>query len=473
MNKERFFRELSIRLDVLTEEEKKDILIEYESVIDEKIKEGKTEEEAIKDFGNIDELIEEILKAYKINPEYAKKINGNSSFFFDSVENFIKGATNWLSDFIQKVSNSLNKNKFNSPYIIAEIIIKVLLFLIIIGLLRIPFIILNHLLLGVLLPTFGPFDFVIAFIFKILEFAVYFVLCVIVGIYLFKGYYSNTSGEKESQDEEYGEKTSKKKKSEDVRTDDKVGIKHSDKSSNNNVKSENKLVVFFKALFLIIFIIPFYLVIACLSVGLAVLIFFLFKSIDVWGLIVIVLGLILLFSYLIYLVKAIFKKFNPLSIIALIISMIMITIGGIITYETFNSFDYIDQAPPKLRETEKRYENKFEGEIIIDNRITSNRNVFYEIDPLLNDGEVIVIAQYYNDFYNVRFSNIRNIISVYDKWGVIRYNKEAFDIILSDLADKKIYNYSYLSSFKLKIISNEKTQKQINIKHRSYYDAGV
>lgn len=41
----------------------KDILIE-------KVAKGKTEEEAIKDFGDFDELVKEILSAYKINGDY-------------------------------------------------------------------------------------------------------------------------------------------------------------------------------------------------------------------------------------------------------------------------------------------------------------------------------------------------------------------------------------------------------------------
>ena len=66
------------------DEEKKDIINEYSDIIDEKVKHGKTEEESVKEFGNIDELAEEILKAYKINPNY------NKSDLSEKTNDFIK-----------------------------------------------------------------------------------------------------------------------------------------------------------------------------------------------------------------------------------------------------------------------------------------------------------------------------------------------------------------------------------------------
>ena len=70
MNKEKFIKELTKKLNILSEEEKNDIILEYEDIIEEKIKHGKTEEEAVKEFGDIDKLTKEILEAYKINPDY-------------------------------------------------------------------------------------------------------------------------------------------------------------------------------------------------------------------------------------------------------------------------------------------------------------------------------------------------------------------------------------------------------------------
>ncbi|RGZ00891.1 DUF1700 domain-containing protein [Clostridium sp. AM58-1XD] len=75
MSKAEFLQCLEKRLEILNQKERADILSEYEQHIEMRMKGGLTEEEAIKDFGDIDELVEEILDAYNVNPEYGKKKN--------------------------------------------------------------------------------------------------------------------------------------------------------------------------------------------------------------------------------------------------------------------------------------------------------------------------------------------------------------------------------------------------------------
>lgn len=71
MNKESFLKELSERLQVLNEQERQDLLEEYEQHIDLKIENGLSEEEAVRDFGTPEQLCEELLDVYHINSEYA------------------------------------------------------------------------------------------------------------------------------------------------------------------------------------------------------------------------------------------------------------------------------------------------------------------------------------------------------------------------------------------------------------------
>ena len=73
MNKDEFLEELEKKLSILNEKERQDIIDEYKDTISEKIKHGQTEEEAVSDFGDLDELVSEILDAYKINPKYNQK----------------------------------------------------------------------------------------------------------------------------------------------------------------------------------------------------------------------------------------------------------------------------------------------------------------------------------------------------------------------------------------------------------------
>lgn len=73
MDKAGFLKELGQYLDVLNESEQKDILDEYAQHIDMKMENGMSEQEAIRDFGTIEELAADILEAYHVNPMYRGK----------------------------------------------------------------------------------------------------------------------------------------------------------------------------------------------------------------------------------------------------------------------------------------------------------------------------------------------------------------------------------------------------------------
>ncbi len=70
MNREEFLKALQERIAMLEQAEQQDILAEYAQHIEMQIQDGFTEEEAIRDFGSLDELAAEILEAYHIDPAY-------------------------------------------------------------------------------------------------------------------------------------------------------------------------------------------------------------------------------------------------------------------------------------------------------------------------------------------------------------------------------------------------------------------
>lgn len=101
MNKNEFLKYLEKRFEVLNEKERDDILNEYSQHIDMKIQSGLSEEEAIKDFGDISELADDILSAYNVDPNYKKSgidsakvgktIHSGASFVkntFDKIGNY-------------------------------------------------------------------------------------------------------------------------------------------------------------------------------------------------------------------------------------------------------------------------------------------------------------------------------------------------------------------------------------------------
>ncbi|MEG2909567.1 MAG: DUF1700 domain-containing protein [Erysipelotrichaceae bacterium] len=105
MKKDEFLKILNHRLQVIDEKERKDIIDEYENHIDMRIHEGKSEEEAIADFGDIDELIDDILAAYKIdskkvNQNNDQKINDFLDHLFNSFQRFIGSFTSLNGDAI-------------------------------------------------------------------------------------------------------------------------------------------------------------------------------------------------------------------------------------------------------------------------------------------------------------------------------------------------------------------------------------
>lgn len=82
MNKNEFIKELKQALSVLQEDELNDILGEYEQHIDMKVQKGQTEEAAIADFGSLSELASDILEAYHVRSDYAKKHGDKKKPFF-------------------------------------------------------------------------------------------------------------------------------------------------------------------------------------------------------------------------------------------------------------------------------------------------------------------------------------------------------------------------------------------------------
>ncbi len=73
MTKVEFLTYLEKRLQVLNQKEREDLLAEYAQHIDMKMASGMSEEEAVKDFGDVHQLADELLEAYNINPDYDKK----------------------------------------------------------------------------------------------------------------------------------------------------------------------------------------------------------------------------------------------------------------------------------------------------------------------------------------------------------------------------------------------------------------
>ena len=126
MTKDEFLRLLDRKLDVINERERRDIIDEYRTHIEMKMKEGKSEEEAIEDFGNIDELVDDILDAYKINTDrvnrsFDTKLNRFMDDLFNGFQRFLGSFTSLQMDDV------------------VRLVFEILVILILLAVLHIPF----------------------------------------------------------------------------------------------------------------------------------------------------------------------------------------------------------------------------------------------------------------------------------------------------------------------------------------------
>lgn len=104
-SKEAFLDALQQGIAVLAESEQQDILEEYAQHIEMKISGGLTEEEAIQDFGDIHQLIAEILEAYHVNPSYVAA-GGDHPNGGGSIEDRLTGLGRWIQSGARKIAHS-------------------------------------------------------------------------------------------------------------------------------------------------------------------------------------------------------------------------------------------------------------------------------------------------------------------------------------------------------------------------------
>jgi uncharacterized membrane protein len=107
MNKEDFLRNLRKELTILKLEEIDDIVVEYDSHIAEHIANGLSEDEAIEEFGDFNQLVQGILEAYNIDSEYAnsyrKKVQQK-----EKMNDFVNKSSSTLGDIFNSLFEFIN-----------------------------------------------------------------------------------------------------------------------------------------------------------------------------------------------------------------------------------------------------------------------------------------------------------------------------------------------------------------------------
>ncbi|MEG2311108.1 MAG: DUF1700 domain-containing protein [Bacilli bacterium] len=298
MNKKEFLQILEVKLAILSDGEKKDIINEYRDTIEEKIKHGKSEEKAIADFGDIDELIKEILSAYNINPNYHDR--KKSQEIVDSCESFIKKISRVLSDFTKRLIDDFKHSNHNLSFeLVFEILIKVLIFLIISALIRLPFLAVNQLGSSIIAMGFGSLDGIFQFIWGIVVVVVYLICCILIATIMFKKYFNNHLDISDS----FKEKKDFKK---ELKSDKNNIVKNKKK----NYLITDSLMIIVKVMVIIFVLIPNWFINICLYSITICVFFYLLQGINLWGLLLLMLGFSVIFTYIALIIHYVTFSFN-------------------------------------------------------------------------------------------------------------------------------------------------------------------
>lgn len=476
MTKKSFLEKLKRKLSILNEEEKQDILNEYKDIIEEKMKHGKTEEEAVADFGDFDELVGEILSAYKINPKASKEESSTkekAKDFLESGEELIKDGAKKLTEVTDKIVNDFKEHNTDiTVELVFELVLKGLCALIIMGILTIPFAILSQIGSHIFDFALFPLSPVLKVLWKILVSVLYFGSCIFLIIAMFKEYVKNpgtknhrksnktnpVKKEKTSVDEEKVE--TNKETNEEMQYEPRKEIRREPR--NTGAHTASTLVLILLKIFIIFtFMIPLWICIICLFIFISILIFLLIKGIGVLG---IILGTVGIIIFLLQLSNLLYNGlFNAYKIhfYPFIIALIFMVIGTIMTIDFITGIDYINTAP-STHEKKNTYEYTLTKPIQIE---AYSERMEYVIDDTLPDNQVVIDVTYYDDYVSIE----KNDIDLIDHQEVRFHTnhesqvREQYNQFMEHLRNNKIFNYEKLRDIRIKVTGNTNTKSLINI----------
>ena len=478
MNKEEFLNKLERELSILNDKERQDIIGEYKDTIEEKVKHGQTEEEAVKDFGDLDELVSGILEAYKINPKYNHKDEGSFSKITEEGEKLIKKGANKLANMTREFANNIKDNDTEMNLNLAfEIIIKIFFTLIILAVMTVPFRIFKELGFSFADTFFSPLSGLVKVFILILFVALYFGISLLVIIALFKQYFKNDSTNNEQKINSEEKKEVKKETKEKTNDDRPVKIIH------KNGPTVGSVLLLMLKIWVVIFVLfPLFCVDIASALGLFLSIFYWIKGIDLLGLTLLLLGISAMFIWFTILVfNLVFSK-GKTTIIPFFIGLIITVFGTFFFVDMVTNIEYIDEVPVSydLETMEKEFTT--DSNVYIDYKL--NGNISQKIDDKLADNTFRLKITYDEDTVDVNIYNEENYTFPSDECAysvdkhkceqtynyisldysyIDNYNsdKQRYNNFIDNLKDNKIYNYSKLSEVNVEIIANSKTMSLI------------
>ncbi len=433
MTKSEFLKKLKKKIDILEESEVEDILKDYEGFIDEKINQGMSESDAVSSLGNLDEITEELLSAYKI-----KKTPNKS-------ENIINHFVNQIIDIIEKIIYAFSHKSLRE---IIRFMFEIVGIFLILFLCKIPFEIIISLgknVLYDLCTSIGGYSFyeIVSGIAKFFIEMIYLIFAIILFIKLFENRYKNS----DFFDTKEMNRNVPKKKNEVIKESENKSkakeIEHEGLSILDILVNICMFIIKSFVFFVLIWVI-FYIVGMTAAVGISIYLFTL--GITYIGFYLGILSLLILgICIFLVLFNFIFNRKN--NLVALFFttlgSLIFLGIGiGIATIEVAQTQIVYDTENNQNLEVQT-FEYPMKENLVLHNFGTN-----YKIDDSLND--LIRVEYKYNPdfvdyhFYeeNEMYQDFEIITSRYDVTS-FDYNHKIFEQFLEDLKHKKIQINNY------------------------------
>lgn len=446
MKKDEFLNKLRKKLEILEEAEVNDILTEYEGYIDEKMAGGSSEEEAVESFGSVDELAEELLRAYKV------KIKKND----DPIGTF----ANKVLNVIDKLINDLSKM---SPQEILRFILEIVLLVFCIFLCHIPVSMLVSLGGNVFGILSSPLNRIFFSIWRfVLEFA-YFILAIVVFVRIFDRRYLKKDV---SFSKKVPLKEKKVKKSQELKEEAVVALPARKSSITAISELIVKICVFFLKFLAICILFGVSMYLIGMGVVLAICVYLLIQGVTYFGFYLVMLSLfwlgVIFFQLLFNFVLDRKNKGMQLAI-SLIISFTLLGVGcGIATFEVANT-EFINSPPDDIQI------EVLDEELVMDEDTIFIGNISdYQVDNSLEN--VLVQYKYYPLGNKMETDIYKDDSFVYLNWSLekIYLKNELLNHIVEDLKNKTVYNY-YIEPT-IVITANEENIARIKKNRQKYYD---
>ena len=422
MKKQEFLNKLRKKIDVLEDKEIEDIISEYEGYIEEKVSRGLSEEEAIKELGDLNEIASDLLAAYKVKQKdsnYLKKFINKVSLGFDYILN--------------ELSNKSGKD-------ILKFIIEIGLIILLIFIFKIPFLLVKDLGWHIFSSLSSPISDIFYGIWSFIIELSYFILAIVLFIKIiekryFKGFSEKIVAEIEEEQKENKESKKEKKKSKEIKVEEKKEIKEPKKIG--IVEMITNICILFLKLIVIMCLIGviIYLVGMVFAIGLGI--YLLIKGVTYFGIFILLVALfqagILLLELGLYFVFN--KKIKVGHLLAEVIIIIVLSGFGLAlgAIEIANTEIIYDSMMKETKSVEK--EIKMSDDLvlygnynfIIDDTLTDTIKIEY-IYPDIKDVKVNIELEGYRNGYYLNF-NVSDFV----------WNKDTLNEFIEQLKEKKIY----------------------------------